>query len=206
MSAFLQPLHDRHLDSTTLISCKREPACFAFLCANAVASPLAIERLNFDVASADYHESRATVWATLDMRAEGSESRVTALLGFDENFLRPFTRAVLEAAATRIAHRMTIGGDDKRATGPRVVDYVRSTGGVPLRELIVTPYDQILSISAPTEDGSGEDTLFQLPRTDSFLKMLARMTHLADLALRDMLHDMERLGRQPVGKTRINPV
>ncbi len=206
MSAFLQPVHDRHLDSTTLISCKREPACFAFLCANAVASPLAIERLNFDVASADYHESRATVWATLDMRAEGSESRVTALLGFDENFLRPFTRAVLEAAATRIAHRMTIGSDNKRATGPCVVDYVRSTGGVPLRELIVTPYDQILSISTPTEDGSGEDTLFQLPRTDSFLKLLARVTHLADLALRDMLHDMERLGRQPAGNTRLDPV
>lgn len=200
MSEFLQPLHDRHLEAATLISCKREPACFAFLCANAVASPLAIERLNFDVASADYHDSRATVWATLDMRAEGSESRVTSLLGFDENFLRPFTRAVLEAAATRIGHRMTIGKDDKRSTGPRVVDYIRSTGGIALRELIVTPYDQILSISTPTDDGSGEDTLFQLPRTDSFLKMLARITHLADVALRDMLHDMERLGRKPVAK------
>jgi len=167
---------------------------------------VAIERLNFDVASADYHENRATVWATLDMRGEGSECRVTALLGFDENFLRPFTRAVLEAATTRIAHRMTIGSEEKRAASPRVVDYVRSTGGVALRKLIITPYDQILSISVAADDGHDEDTLFQLPRTDSFLKMFARMTHLADLALRDMLRDMERLGRQPAGKAKIDPV
>lgn len=189
-------LNDRHLDTVTVMSCKREPACFAFLCSNAVAPPLAIEKLNFDIASADYHRGRATVWATLEMRADDPGAESVALLGFDESFLRPFTRAVLEASATRISHRMTIVADAWRGDAPRVVDYVRSHGGTRCRELIVTPYEQVLSIGVPTDDGSGEETLFQLPRTDSFLRMMTRMTHLADAALRDTLHDMERLARE----------
>lgn len=200
MTETARPMTDRHLDATTVMSCKREPACFAYLCANAVSAPIGIEKLNFDIASADYHGGRATVWATLDMRADGPEPRVMALLGFDESFLRPFTRAVLEAAATRLAHRMTIVADDQRGNAPRVVDYVRTHGGTPLHELVITPYDQILSVSAAAEDCNGEDTLFQLPRTDSFLRMLARMTHVADMALRDTLHDMERLGGGAVDK------
>jgi hypothetical protein len=196
-----QPMSDKHLDTTTMMSCKREPACFAFLCSNAASPPLAIEKLNFDIASADYHCGRASVWATLDMRADTAETGSVALLGFDESFLRPFTRAVLEAGATRISHRMTIVAEQGRGHVPRVIDYIRGSGGVRVRELIVTPYDQVLSIGVPVEGSDTEETLFQLPRTDSFLRSFTRMAQLADLVLRDTLRDMERLAKQRMAQT-----
>jgi hypothetical protein len=187
----VQPIVDRHLDVSTLMSCKKEPACFAFLCANATMGPQVIDRLHFDIASADYHNSRATVWATLDMRDDAPGARAISLLGFDESFLRPFTRAVLETGLSRIPHRIAIAEDPARAGVPRVVDYIRSQGVTPLEELVVTPFEHVLAVTVSNHAG-GEETLFQIPRTDSFLKMFARMSQVADLALRDMLHDLER--------------
>jgi hypothetical protein len=201
MSEQLQPMHDKHLDISTVMSCKREPACFAFLCTNAVAPPMVIEKLNFDIASADYHAGRASVWATLEMRPDGSDARAVALLGFDESFLRPFARALLEASATRIAHRMTIVSEQGREEIPRVIDYVRANTGMRVRELIVNPHEQVLSISVPLDGSEIEETLFQLPRTDSFLRSFVRMTQLADMVLRDTLRDMERLARQRQART-----
>ena len=194
-----RPLCDRHLDMATAMSCQREPACFAFLCANAVVGPQPIDRLNFDIASADFHRGRASVWATLEMRGEsrsdGGSGEVLALLGFDEGFLRPFTRAVLEAASTRVPHRMSIRPDPDRPEAPRVVDYIRDAGGMPITELVVIPYEQVLAIVVPSDNAEIEETLFQLPRTDTFLRSLTRMAHLADAALRDTLDEMSRLGR-----------
>jgi len=51
-------------------------------------------------------------------------------------------------------------------------------------------------ISAATAGDGSEETLFQLPRTDSFLRAFAKMAYAADHALRDLLIDMERLARQ----------
>jgi hypothetical protein len=189
-----QPLPDRHLDAATMMSCKREPACFAFLCMSAVSAPLGIERFHFDIASADYHRGRASVWATLEIFPDLPGAESTSLLGFDDGFLRPFTRAVLEASATRIAHRMRIAKEDDAGQPPRVVDYVRSLGGTRVHDLIITPFEQIVSVGVP--DNGQEETLFQLPRTDSFLRMLARTAHLADAALKETLRDMERLARK----------
>ncbi|HVJ53405.1 MAG TPA: hypothetical protein VM689_13140 [Aliidongia sp.] len=196
-----QPMHDKHLDLSTVMSCKREPACFAFLCANAIASPLAIEKLNFDIASADYHGGRASVWATLEMRSEYCAAEAMALLGFDESFVRPFARALLEASTTRIAHRMTIVSELGREEIPRVVDYIRSTAGTRVRELIINPHEQVLSVCVPIDGTDAEETLFQLPRTDSFLRSFARMTSLADMVLRDTLRDMERLAKQRLARS-----
>ncbi|HLY54221.1 MAG TPA: hypothetical protein VKS60_01610 [Stellaceae bacterium] len=188
------PLPDRHLEVATMMSCKREPACFAFLCMAAVSAPLAIERLHFDIASADYYGGRASVWATLEIIPDLPNAEPTALLGFDDGFLRPFTRAILEAAATRIAHRMRIAKESDAGQPPRVVDYVRSLGGSRVHDLIITPFDQVVAVGV--QDSGEEETLFQLPRTDSFLRTLARTAHLADAALKDTLRDMERLARQ----------
>jgi hypothetical protein len=60
----------------------------------------------------------------------------------------------------------------------------------------VTPHDNVVVIGACLADGEGEKTLFQLPRTDSFLRAFAKMTHQADQALRETLADMERLARR----------
>jgi hypothetical protein len=197
-----RPLGERHLDMATAMSCQREPACFAFLCANAVMGPQPIDRLNFDITSADFHRGRASVWATLEMRGEarieGGSGEVLSLLGFDEGFLRPFTRAVLEAASTRVPHRMSIRPDPDRPEAPRVVDYVRDAGGMPITELVVIPYEQVLAVVIPVDSAEIEETLFQLPRTDTFLRSFTRMAHLADAALRDTLGEMSRLGRGTV--------
>jgi hypothetical protein len=186
---------DRNLEQSTTISLKREPACFAFLCARAISAPIPIDTINLDLASADWYDGRASIWATLDIRSAATNDRPTAVLGFDESFLRPFTRAVLEAATTRTAFRMSVlpGGDD--APKPRVVEYV--TGDTkPLAEIVLTPHDHVILVSAALEEGEPEETLFQLPRTDSFLRAFAKMTHQADQALKDTVADMEKLARR----------
>jgi hypothetical protein len=186
---------DRNLEQSTTISLKREPACFAFLCARAISAPIPVDSINLDLASADWYGGRASIWATLDIRSAATNDRPTAVLGFDESFLRPFTRAVLEAATTRTAFRMSVMPGSDGAAKPRVVEYV--TGETkPLGEIVLTPHDHVILVSASLEEGEPEETLFHLPRTDSFLRAFAKMAHQADQALKDTVADMEKLARR----------
>jgi hypothetical protein len=59
----------------------------------------------------------------------------------------------------------------------------------------------VLISAAKAKDG--DETLFQLPRTDTFLRAFAKMAYVADQALHDLLEDMERVARQrkPVANT-----
>jgi hypothetical protein len=186
-------LSDRNLEATTNISLKREPACFAFLSARSVSPPLPIDSINLDLASADYFQGRASLWTTLEIRSAVNNDRAVAILGFDEAFLRPFARALVEAATTRAAYRMTIAPDGE-AGRCRVVEYVTGPGRV-LNELVLQPFDNVVAISAagPKEV---DDSLFQLPRTDSFLRAFAKMAFTADQALRGLLDEMVRLARR----------
>ena len=185
---------DGNFEQATTISLKREPACFAFLCARAISPPIPVDSINLDLASADWYGGRASIWATLDIRSAATNDRPTAVLGFDESFLRPFTRAVLEAATTRTAFRMSVlpGGDDPAK--PRVVEYVTGETKV-LGEIVLTPHDHVILLSASLEKGEPEATLFQLPRTDSFLRAFATMTHQADRALKGSVAEMEKFAR-----------
>ena len=187
---------DRNLEATTNISLKREPACFAFLSACSISAPMPIDSINLDLASADYFDGRASLWATLEMRSSVADDRPTAILGFDETFLRPFARALIEAATTRAAYRMTILQEPRVSDRFRVVEYVTGLGKA-LEELVLHPYENIVLVSAASRrSGSTEESLFQLPRTDSFLRAFARMSYVADQMLRDLLADMERLARR----------
>ena len=67
--------------------------------------------------------------------------------------------------------------------------------GKTLQELILQPYDNVVLISA-ANGKDGEETLFQLPRTDSFLRAFAKIAYVADQALHDLLDDMERVARR----------
>jgi len=192
---------DRNLEATTNISLKREPACFAFLSPRSVASPMPVDSINLDLASADYFGGRASLWTTLEMRSAVSDEHPTALLGFDETFLRPFARALIEAATTRAAYRMTILQETRDPERCRVVEYVTGPGKA-LHEMILQPFDNVVLISAATAK-DGEETLFQLPRTDSFLRAFAKMAYVADHTLHDLLEDMDRLARER--KTATNP-
>jgi hypothetical protein len=186
---------DRNLEATTTISLKREPACFAFLCDNAESPPLPVDSIHVDLASADYFGGRASLWATLEIRSGANNDKPMTVLGFDETFLRPFSRALIEAATTRVAHRMSVVVD-AQAAAPRhrVVEYVTG-GGSPLQELVLTPHDNVVLVAATAAPGEPEETLFQLPRTDSFLRAFAKMAYQADQSLRDTLVDLERIGR-----------
>jgi hypothetical protein len=192
-------ISDRNLEASTNISLKREPACFAFLSARSVAPPMPIDSINLDLASADYFRGRASLWTSLEMRSSVNNDRPMAILGFDESFLRPFARALVEASTTRAAYRMTILGERGESERYRVVEYVTGAGK-PLKELVLQPFDNVVLITATTSK-DGEETLFQLPRTDSFLRAFAKMAFTADQALRELLEEMERLARQ----TRDNP-
>ena len=187
-------LTDRNLEATTNISLKREPACFAFLSPRSISSPLPIDSINLDLASADYFSGRASLWAALEVRSSVTDERPIAILGFDETFLRPFARALIEAATTRAAYRMTIVQEARAAERCRVVEYITGPGKA-LEELMLQPFDNVVLVSA-AKAKEGEETLFQLPRTDSFLRAFAKMAHVADQALHDLLEDMERLARQ----------
>jgi hypothetical protein len=187
-------LNDRNLEATTTISLKREPACFAFLCGGAVSAPLPVDSIHLELASADYFGGRASLWATLEIRSGATNDKPASVLGFDETFLRPFTRAVIEAATTRSAYRMSIvseGGEERQ----RVVEYVTDWGAA-LKEIVITPHDNVVLVAASRGDSDMEETLFQLPRTDSFLRAFAKMSYLADQTLRDTLADMARIARQ----------
>jgi hypothetical protein len=184
---------DRNLEATTNISLKREPACFAFLSARSIMPPMPIDSINLDLASADYFQGRASLWTTLEMRSGVSDERPTAMLGFDETFLRPFARALIEAATTRAAYRMTIVSEGQSGERCRVVEYVTGAGRG-LQELILNPFDNVVLVGAAARDN--DETLFQLPRTDSFLRAFAKMAYQADQALHDLLADMERVARQ----------
>jgi hypothetical protein len=185
---------DRNLEATTNISLKREPACFAFLSPRSISPPMPIDSINLDLASADYFDGRASLWTTLELRSSVSDERPTAILGFDETFLRPFARALIEAATTRAAYRMTILQEARGSEPCRVVEYVTGPGKA-LAELMLQPFDNVVLISA-AKAGESDETLFQLPRTDSFLRAFAKMAYVADQALHDLLEDMERLARQ----------
>ncbi len=67
--------------------------------------------------------------------------------------------------------------------------------GKALHELILQPFDNVVMVSTATAKDA-EETLFQLPRTDSFLRAFAKMAYVADQALHDLLGDMERIARQ----------
>jgi hypothetical protein len=114
-------ISDRNLEATTHISLKREPACFAFLSARSAAAPMPIDSINLDLASADYFQGRASLWTTMELRSGVNGEGPNALLGFDETFLRPFTRALIEASTTRAAYRMTILPDLPESGRCRVV-------------------------------------------------------------------------------------
>ena len=187
-------ISDRNLEASTNISLKREPACFAYLSARSVAPPMPIDSINLDLASADYFQGRASLWTTLEMRSSVDNDRPTAILGFDETFLRPFARALLEAATTRAAYRMTILQEARDSERCRVVEYVTGAGK-PLKELVLQPFDNVVLISGTTPK-DGEETLFQLPRTDSFLRAFAKMAYQADQALHELLEEMERVARR----------
>jgi hypothetical protein len=186
-------ISDRNLEATTNISLKREPACFAFLSAHSAAAPMPVDSINLDLASADYFQGRASLWTTLEMRSGVNGERPVALLGFDESFLRPFTRALVEAATTRAAYRMTILDGTPEGGRCRVVEYVTGPGKA-LKELIIQPFESVMAIGAPSRDG--DDSLFQLPRTDNFLRAFAKMSYAADQALRDLLDEMGRVARK----------
>jgi hypothetical protein len=193
----LQPsnaLSDCNLEAATTLSLKREPACFAFLCSRAVSPPQPIDTINLDLASVDYFGGRASLWATFDIRSGASNDQPASVLGFDETFLRPFTRALIEASASRTPYRMTIVHGAGEPDRHRVVEYITGPG-VALAEVILTPQDNVLVISGRTEEDGEEETLFQLPRTDSFLRTFVRMTCQADQVLRDTLEHSERLAR-----------
>jgi hypothetical protein len=187
-------ISDRNLEATTHISLKREPACFAFLTARSAAAPMPIDSINLDLASADYFQGRASLWTTLEMRSGVNGDGATALLGFDETFLRPFTRALIEATTTRAAFRMTILPDAPESGRCRVVEYVTGPGKA-LKELLVQPYESVVVIAATSRHDSDE-TLFQLPRTDNFLRAFTKMAYAADQALHDLLDDMDRVARR----------
>ena len=153
-----------------------------------------IDSINLDLASADYFRGRASLWTSLEMRSSVSNDRPTALLGFDETFLRPFARALVEASTTRAAYRMTILNEMRENDRCRVVEYVTGPGK-PLKELVLQPFDNVVLVTATTPK-DGEETLFQLPRTDSFLRAFAKMAYTADQSLHDLLEEMERVARR----------
>lgn len=189
-----QALPDCNFEATTTVSLKREPACFAFLCSRSVSPPQPIDSINLDLASVDHYAGRASLWATLDIRSGASNDQPASMLGFDETFLRPFTRALIAAAASRTPYRMTILHDAEDRRRQRVVEYITGPG-VPLTEILLTPQDNVIVISARAE-GQEEEILFQLPRTDSFLRVFVKMTCQADQALQTTLAQSERLARR----------
>lgn len=194
MSEPIHALTDWNLEAATTLSLRREPACFAFLCSRADAAPQPIDSINLDLASIDYFEGHASLWTTLEIRSGATNEQPIAVLGFDEAFLRPFSRALIEASSNRTPYRMTIRPDPTDAKRLRVVEYITGPG-LPLVELVLTPQETTITVSGRAS-AHDEESLFQLPRTDSFLRAFIKMTCQADQALRDTLAESEKIARR----------
>src|SRR5437868_9373169 len=136
-------LTDGNRGATSTCPRRRERAVFAFLSPRSISPPMPIDSINLDLASADYFGGRASLWAALEMRSSVSDERPTAILGFDETFLRPFARALIEAATTRAAYRMSILQGARNSERYRVVEYVTGPGK-PLQELMLQPFDNVV--------------------------------------------------------------
>src|SRR5260370_11791824 len=91
-------LIDRNLEAATIISLRREPACFAFLSASAVSAPIPIDSLNLDLASVDYYGGRASLWATLEIRSGATNQEPTPLPPSHDPFPRPSPPSLLHPA------------------------------------------------------------------------------------------------------------
>jgi hypothetical protein len=193
MSEPTHALTDWNLEAATTLSLRREPACFAFLCSRADAAPQPVDSINLDLASIDYFSGHASLWTTLEIRSSASNDRAIALLGFDEAFLRPFSRALIEASSSRTPYRMTIRPDPTDLKRLRVVEYITGPG-VPLIELVLTPQESTILVSGRAANQE-EESFFQLPRTDTFLRAFIKMTCQADQALRDTLIESEKIAR-----------
>lgn len=191
-----EPTHaltDWNLEAASTLSLRREPACFAFLCSRADAAPQPVNSINLDLASIDYFSGHASLWTTLEIRSGASNDQPIAILGFDEAFLRPFSRALIEASSNRTPYRMTIRPDPMDIKRLRVVEYITGPG-VPLIELVLTPQESTILVSGRAASQE-EESLFQLPRTDTFLRAFIKMTCQADQALRDTLAESEKIAR-----------
>src|SRR5258708_4472646 len=89
---------------------------------------------------------------------------------------------------------MRVADATDRTDRYRVVEYVTGPG-MPLRELVFTPHENVVLVCAAMGENGDEETLFQLPRSDSFLRNFTTISFRADQMLRDTLADMERLAR-----------
>jgi hypothetical protein len=49
---------------------------------------------------------------------------------------------------------------------------------------------------AATSRSEGDESLFQLPRTDNFLRAFVKMSYTADQVLHDLLDEMDRVARR----------
>ena len=88
-----------------------------------------------------------------------------AILGFDETFLAPFARRPIEATTTRATYRMTIV-HEMRGTQRNGWSSTSPVRAKPLWRVLQAFDNAITHQRATTGDGD-EETLFQLPRTDS---------------------------------------
>ncbi len=196
MNEPMNALTDWNLEAATTLSLRREPACFVYLCSRADAAPQPIDSINLDLASIDYFGGHASLWTTLEVRSGASNERPMAVLGFDEAFLRPFSRALIEASSSRVPYRMTIRPDPTDTKRVRVVEYITGPG-VALVELVLTPQESTITVSGRAANQE-EESFFQLPRSDTFLRAFIKMTCQADQALRDTLAESEKIARRRV--------
>ena len=97
-------------------------------------------------------------------------------------------------AASRFFSSKAIRPDPSDFKRLRVVEYITGPG-VPLTELVLTPQENTIIVSGRSA-GQEEESLFQLPRTDTFLRAFIKMTCQADQALRDTLAESEKIARQ----------
>jgi hypothetical protein len=150
-----------------------------------------IDAINLDLASIDYLDGRASLWATLEVRSSATNGGRSAVLGFDETFLRPFTRTLIEAVTSGNPCRLTVRLKSGELQRQRVVEYVTSPGTT-LHEIVLTPRDTVVVVSGRAQGDDHEEMLFQLPRSDSFLRAFVNMALHADTALRETLAESEK--------------
>jgi len=113
-------------------------------------------------------------------------------------FFEHFIRAFLLTATTFTQHSVWSNTQSR----PRAIEYIthRSRQTEKRLALIQThfmPYQSVVLVSGVYSDkNDAYDPLFQLPRTDSFLRNFAKMAHQSRDLLKQRIAWMERVGDQ----------
>jgi hypothetical protein len=170
------------------VNLRREAACFAFLSSKSRDSIRAIEDIGFEATSRDFHNNIPTVAMELYMKCAYGEPHTELFSFFRRPVLAEFVRTFIQAASQRSSFTM------KREVNDGTFNFCEhillpQDPAVEPEEIVFQSLDNLVRISARWTGGS-EEPLLNLPRSESFMRLLCKAAAKAHETFRGLEREM----------------